>query len=880
MKLITYLIIFTVSFSGLYSQQDSTNIISNDSMVVVPAIEYEAGSLHRFFFGDTWRNVWTTPIKVPVLNLDTYAGGLKPLKKGGGFQTRSLRFEGADGNQYKFRSIQKITDKLLIPELQNTFVDDILFDSYSASNPMSGIIVTPIINAAGVLQAQPFLVLLPDNEKLGEYREEFKNLLGTLELHPDDADDTEESFANADKVFGTYKLFHKLDDNCDYRVDAPEFLKARLLDIYLGDWDRHYDQWRWAVYKKDGKKICKPIPRDRDQALCHYDGLLNYFVTVYVMQIENFDVAYPPVKYLTWSGRYLDRKFLSPLEKSTWDSVATYLVNHITDSVINDAVNKLPAELIPTEGENLRKALISRRNNLKKKSDEYYNLLSTWVDIRCTENPELVEINKLNDLETEVTIYSMDKKDSLSDIKDNLFFHRIFDNNITEEIRLYLLKGDDKVIINGETETGPDIHIIGSKGTDTLIDNSKTGGYLFSSIPFINSSDTKNYLWDSEEKSFIVEGPSTAIKDKKLEEPENDTLKYEPPVRDWGSEWWLLPWVSVSDDYGTFLGGGISYYKYAFKSAPYLYKMRFRAGFSAQYNGVKLEYNINFPNFIKYFDFDIEARFSELDVLHYFGFGNERALPVDPNTEFGYHDYYKVDHSVLSLYPSLKWKLSDDINLTAGLKIKLDDHDFKENTYIVDNPVYGTSNLSLLSGTLDLLIDKRDHEINPKNGFYFNAFYSYNPAIFNNDYDFTLSNTDLRFYLSTEFLTKMTLATRLFATKVWGKAPFFEYPWLGGYETLRGFENQRFAGNYAYLANIEARIKVANYRLLVPGEWGIILFSDIGRVYIENEQSELWHNSIGTGLWMTFIDDNVLASAYTAFSKEMTGFYFQLGFMY
>jgi hypothetical protein len=36
--------------------------------------------------------------------------------------------------------------------------------------------------------------------------------------------------------------------------------------MLIGDWDRHYDQWRWAEYKKKGQVIYRPIPRDRDQA--------------------------------------------------------------------------------------------------------------------------------------------------------------------------------------------------------------------------------------------------------------------------------------------------------------------------------------------------------------------------------------------------------------------------------------------------------------------------------------------------------------------------------------------------------------------------------------------------------------------------------------
>jgi hypothetical protein len=50
-----------------------------------------------------------------------------------------------------------------------------------------------------------------------------------------------------------------------YIVDENEYIKARLFDMLIGDWDRHYDQWRWAEYKKKAIVIYKPIPRDRDR---------------------------------------------------------------------------------------------------------------------------------------------------------------------------------------------------------------------------------------------------------------------------------------------------------------------------------------------------------------------------------------------------------------------------------------------------------------------------------------------------------------------------------------------------------------------------------------------------------------------------------------
>ncbi len=60
--------------------------------------------------------MWATPVEVPVLDIGKEAGGLVPVKRGGGQQTLSLRLENPDGVQYVLRSINKDAGRSL-PEL-------------------------------------------------------------------------------------------------------------------------------------------------------------------------------------------------------------------------------------------------------------------------------------------------------------------------------------------------------------------------------------------------------------------------------------------------------------------------------------------------------------------------------------------------------------------------------------------------------------------------------------------------------------------------------------------------------------------------------------------------------------------------------------------
>ena len=89
---LTYLFLLQ-NISTIYSQADP----SPEFVTIIPAERYSASRLHEWLFGELWRDVWATPVKVEVLNLEKFSGGLAPIGTGGGFQTKSLQLKGNDG---------------------------------------------------------------------------------------------------------------------------------------------------------------------------------------------------------------------------------------------------------------------------------------------------------------------------------------------------------------------------------------------------------------------------------------------------------------------------------------------------------------------------------------------------------------------------------------------------------------------------------------------------------------------------------------------------------------------------------------------------------------------------------------------------------------
>ncbi len=875
MKRIAYLnIAFFILTISLYPQVQSDLIeASEEERTVIPNENYKAGWIHNIFFGAHWRDLWSTPIKIKVLDLNTFAGGLKPLKKGGGLQTKSLRLIGKDGNQYKFRSLDKDPSKALPPELQESLAADVFQDQISSANPMAPLIVAPILNAVGILQAIPELYIMPDDERLGKFRKEFGGIIGMLEVQPE-ADDEDDGFAGAEKIVSTYKLFKRLEKDNDECVNSEEFLKARLIDIFVGDWDRHVDQWRWALFTEKGKKNWYPIPRDRDQAFSKFDGLLPWIATESITQMNSFSESYPKIESLTWSGRYLDRRFLSSVDKSHWDSVTSYVIEHLTDSVIADAVNHMPPEMNKIAGENLISILKLRRNKLYDASDTYYRNISKYVDIYGTDKDEYAEINRLDEHNVEVIISTRDKKSG--EKKEIISFHRIFNDEYTKEIRLILLDGDDYAIVKGEVNSSIPVIVAGDGGKDELVDSSEVKGDLFGFLPFISQPEKQTYFYDGGNKTRFVKGAGTVINKTNNPDPANDTMKYEPKVQDWGHDWRFIPWISFNPDEGLFLGGGPILYKFGFRTSPYVYRMELKVGFATKPQKFKINYLGEFYSLIDGPKITLHGFGSGLEVLNFFGYGN--TTKIDKNLER--NNFYKANQKEFLIDPRIEFLLNSQMNLSFGISLKYTSTEKEENSLLTQTVPYGSKDFLLTGINAGVKIDKRNNPVIPGNGIYFAGEAVYYPSIRKDQKHFSKLSGDVRYYISASFLPLSSIALRIYGEKNFSTYPFFESSFLGGNGSLRGFSKNRFSGDASLAGSAELRLYLFKFFFQVPIYFGITALNDIGKVFLRGEKSNVWHNAYGGGIWLSFINPGFLFSFNYAKSNEDSGIYFTSGFSF
>jgi hypothetical protein len=818
-----------VPWSGLAGQSElgfSPSSAEATRMVTVTAGEqYAAGRLHRALFGDHYRDLWTTPIQVPPLDLDTYAGGLTPVETGGGQQTQSLKLKSAGGRDYVFRSVDKDPTPALPRAYRGTVVHRLVQDAISAAHPGGPLIAVGLLDAIGVLQVKPRLFLLPDQVKLGRFSPQFANMLGYLEERPDDG------FAGADKVLDWEEVVELLDQDPSHQVDIREFLKARLVDHLLGDWDRHGDQWSWAGIKHDGRTRWRPIPRDRDQALARYDGLLLGLARRVNPKLVNFGPRYPSILGLAWNAQELDRRLLASLDREAFDSIAISVQAAITDSVIDGALEAVPE---PWQARHpwIARALRQRRDSLVGYAGEFYRLLAEDVDIVGTDAAELAEARREASGRLTLVVTRVKSGDTT--------FRRSFEPRETKTVRLLLSGGVDSLRLLGQSGAGPLLEIEREPGVDGLI--------VFPGV-------RKYRLHDPAPDSSGVKTDSTAS---------------EPRPRDWGSSFGISPRAEYEADLGLLLGMQASRTDFA-RRLPYGSRIRLVTQYATAANGLRTELIADLRRVNPQVRLELRVRASEIEVVRFTGFGNETPAPRGST-------FQNVDQWQFVVAPLLEYAVSDRLLLQAGPLVKYSTTDLHQDRLIDRDRPVGSTGFGRVGAQGGIAVGVLDSTDLSAAGGKLTVGGSVFPPIWSGSGTFGEIHAEAVGRLPVRVGPNPLIAARLGAKRVWGAFPYDEAAFLGGQRTLRGYDYQRFAGDASLFGSLEVRVPVA--RVLehwVPTRIGVFALGDAGRVWADDTRSRRVHAAGGGGVWLSLFEDSYTGSLAMASGSEGTLWYLRSG---
>ncbi|MDF7811439.1 hypothetical protein [Hymenobacter sp. YC55] len=468
--------------------------IRPDSTVRVAAgTQYLRSKLHQFFWGKHYRELWALPVEVPVFNLRTAVpGGLVPVQEGGSFQTKNLRLVAPNGRQYVLRSVDKDATKALPESLQNGPIGRLMKDQTSVINPYGAYIVPRLAEAVGVYHTNPRLVYVGNDPALGQFQKDFANALYLFEERPEGDQSTVASFGNSNRVVSSRHVFTNLLANPQYRVAARQYLRARLFDMWLGDWSRREDQWRWASFPTaNGGIEYRPIPRDRDHAFFKFnDGLLTHIIGWVKSNYQTFekDIGLNNVAGLNRAAEPMDKSLLVYLNRQDFQQIADSMRLQLSDPVIKEALSVWPKEVYALAGEEFDEKLRSRRNQLPLVADKFYELLARNVEMPGTSAPERFVVEVPRPQQVQVSVYQIGYA-----CPDSLVGRRTFQVGETSTLKLYGLGGSDIFEFKALPATGITVGIYDGAGQDAVRASVNTAPTR-TRITIFDSGDGNNLL--------------------------------------------------------------------------------------------------------------------------------------------------------------------------------------------------------------------------------------------------------------------------------------------------------------------------------------------------------------------------------------------------
>jgi len=857
--------------------KDSTDfkLIEKATVKAQASNRYRANKSRTKWMGENYRAEWEQEIEVPVFDLTKERGGLEILQRGGGRQTLSLRLRDSLDREYSLRSIEKFPEQALPEPFRNTFAEELVQDQISAAHPYGAVVVPYLAHAAGIYHTNPKVVFIPDDPRFGVYRKDFANQVMLFEERADGSGEGLEFFGSPEKMISSTKLLEQLAKDNDNKVDQEFFLRSRLFDMWIGDWDRHDDQWRWAEFDSKKGKTYRPIPRDRDQAFFVNEGRIPRFISKpwLLFQFEGFNNKIRRPSGLMFSGRYIDRMFLTTLSREQWIAVADSLSAALTDNAIESAIKQWPDSIYKLHGDEIISKLKSRRKTLREDALKHYLFLTKEVEVVGSDKRELFEITRKENGDLSVNVFKLDKDSKMG----KLIYEREFLKNETQEVRAYGLGGDDKFVIRGP-KNGMKVRIIGGKGNDQVEVGRDKEVFLY---------DVKNEITLSGGANVIDRTSDDAI----VNEYNWKAFKYNRSAP--------LVYGNYNADDGLFIGGGYISQKQGFRKEPFKSQHFLLGSYAINTSSFNFQYDGEFTGVIGKWDLEIDADMKAPNyVNNFFGWGNEsvfdKNIDDQPNVAVDDAiDYYRVRFQEIQLTTTLNRKFWQWGFVKIGptyQRIEIEDVSDEDrfiNEYAATTPLieeardYG--GLTYTWG-----FDKRNHPQLTTRGIYFEQHSRIMKGF--STQNFTSHNASVSFYQAFKFPAIVTFALRAGGGVNTGEYEFYQGQILDGKSEVRGFRKTRFYGNKRVYFNNEVRLRLASiHSYLFPAHLGILGFYDVGRVWYKDDsgvdpssptgKSDQWHKGFGGGFWFTPFN-LALVSTEVGHSVEGTLFYIRLGFLF
>lgn len=832
---------------------------------VYPKEWTEKTAWYRFLWGEHYREYYGRPIEVPVADLTVLHGGMTPKISGGGNQSMSLRLRDPNGREFVMRGVRKsasrfvqtavFKDQYVEDAIKNTFAERFIYDYYTTSHPFTPFIIGDLSEKAGIFHTNPELYYVPKQAALGRYNTLYGDQLYMIEERPSDGHE-EESFGEAEVMISTEDMLKNIRKSQKHQVDQKTFLKARVFDMLIGDWDRHADQWRWAVFEEEDVIVYKPIPRDRDQAFAKIDGALLKLIKKLppLRHMQSFTSDYANPRWINKTAFPLDQLLLKDMTEDDWRNAAKEVVKAIDDEALKASFQLLPVEVQDEGMEEIMETLKERRKGLVEFVEQYYKELRRYVVLSGTNKKDVFTVERKEKGEVEVTHYRETKEGRQT------VFNQTYSPDITREIWIYGLNDKDEFRVYGNEKARIKVRLIGGKNHDTFeVDNPQ-----------------KLIVYDYKDKNNTVLEKSGKVRKIRSNRYDLNNFDYRNIPLNVSS---LLPNAGYNPDDGVRVGFHFKAVRSKFVQDPFTSKHQLNANFAFATQGVDLDYKGYFANATNNWMWMVGAAATSPNFAqNYYGVGNETYyFDKDLGNDFKRVriESYKAE-TAYRYEGDLGGQFQAGVNYEA-LKVQHTEGRFVTQPGVVDEKVFDFQQFAGLEMQYDY--EQYNSFSNPTLGFGFHVLTGWKTNLAYKGEEFGYLDIRMNFDHPIDKHENFVLASSLkYKTRLGNRYQFYHASTLGGNGELRGYRPERFTGKTAFVHSTDIRWNAGQVTEgLIPMYYGLYTGFDYGRVWTPSEKSDKWHNSYGLGLWVNAIESLTLQTSYF-YSKDGGRFVFGLGF--
>lgn len=798
--------------------------------------ELDRSGFYKMLWGEHFRKDYATAVNVKTALLDTLYGGLSIIRKGGGHQTNSLRLETKDGREFAMRSAKKsalrfiqyflFKTQYLEPDVEDTYFIQLLQDYWTTANPYGSLTIGDLSDALDIYHANTEMYYIPKQKALDIYNDAFGDKIYFIEERITDGHGDVASLGSTNTIESTTDLLDKLRRKDKIAINESLYIRTRLFDNIIGDFDRHADQWRWAVQKQeDGTDLYEAIPRDRDQAYADFDGFMLGALTVLsppMRFMQRYDGTYNSTRWFNDAGDDVDFAVLTKHTQEDWLREARFIKENLTTEVIDKAFSNFPKEIDQTKVARTKKALLGRLAKVEENAVSIYEYLRTCVIVTGTDKDDHFVITRKPDGITNVSIYRIKKGE-----KTDKYLDVDYDKSITNEIWIYGLDDEDIFEVNGKSNKYIKIKIIGGQNNDTYRINNKRNLRVF----------------DQKSKPNTFETPvSKTLSDNY----DLNTYYFKKNRRDIRN---TLPIIALNPDDGLKVGATFNYTKNSLQRNPFTAKHSLSLAYITETSGVQIDYSGEFANVFEKINLGIEAGYSSSSYTNnFFGFGNE-TLNFEDDLDL---DFNRVRLRTLSFAPSLIYRGYYGSSITLGASYENIEAEKTAGRFIevagINPDVFESQSFYGVEGVYEY--NNFDNAALPKSGIGFKLTAGYK-ANFESDKSFSYVIPELRLTKKIDSRGILVYATKLKAhVNLSNEFEFYQAASIGDGDGLRGFRQERFSGKSAFYHNSDLRLSLGKIRnAFIPIAYGFYGGFDYGRVWVENDNSNEWHTSPGGGVF-------------------------------